>query len=84
MHGYVRQDEAETTVLFKLVMHRSERRSLLAMGSALPPDRGVRRLVSSAAALWRDVNTRPPTSLTPELTPEMLALAGGITAISTA
>jgi len=80
LHGYVRQGEAETTVLFKLVMHHSERRSLLAMGFALPPDRGVRRQGSAAAALWRDVNTRPPTSLTPE----MLALAGGITAISTA
>ena len=27
--GYVRKDEAETSVLFELVMHRYERRSLL-------------------------------------------------------
>ena len=28
-YGYVRKDEAETSVLFELVMHRYERRSLL-------------------------------------------------------
>ncbi len=32
--GYVRKDEAETSVLFELVKHRYERRSLLVADSA--------------------------------------------------